>query len=927
MLVRALKLAKRFWRAIRKTPYIIRRFLLYLLQEENRKLRYLCMFAGIFLVVSYAAGLLSQLIYLQVNFFSTTGEKMQSLRFWPHVVYRYAFGSGMGHLLLIAGCIAVLLYLIFHGTGITYKDDPRGFRISLRGTYGTSGWMERETVKKILKLSPPSEARGYILGSYIKDPNVMFNESTPSFYQRIKEDVVPDAAVEYVTVPFESDNRLNQNMIVYGASGSGKSYWMKLNLLQIIRAGHSVIITDPKGEMFRDMAESFRSNGYKVRVFNLLQPEYSHRWNPLADTVVYDRLTGKDIIDETLVNELCESIIANTSGQEGSDNYFDKNECTLLIMIVNYVLYLNGATFDCEKTLSYVYELLQESKFQKMLEDIKLHPNCKAFTAYSAFIGQSENNQGNTRNGLSIRLKLLNVDRFKQLLSASEISMTDPAKEKCAYFVIMPSPASSVQFLSSIFFSMTISRLELWAQNFGKEPNRCDIPVHLMLDEFCNIGQLGAQKNDFSAVVSTIRGYRISAVMIVQSLGQLYDTYGKGIAKNLMSNSSYQILLSANDDDTAAYFAWRSGKITTAVTSKRVNRSTFSITQIADSYGETEGEGSRDLIDANEIIRMREKNSNLIIVAVQGQKMLMVEAVDYRKHPMAAEMQSIPIWDYMNREWKETGKKPPVLPAAPATEPEETAPAAAGKTPESKPDPKAAKKPTTDSGKRKKPDPKAAKSKVSSTKSGQNPDPYYDQMRHELGITETDNTGGMTWYARASAAAIEPEIDEEAPDTDYEPEDDLFPDPDFSVTTDIPDISEPEAEAEIPAEEPSPPQSAKESEPEQKPTSQPKSRRFDSGDAALAALMGQHPKKQKTAKTEPSQPPQQGQPEAETVGSHTEPSAPAQTETKPKQASPSSADGGQTSSSQNEQKSGRRKKNSDSDVLEGQIPMGGDIFQ
>ena len=72
--------------------------------------------------------------------------------------------------------------------------------------------------------------------------------------------------------------------------------------------GHkeSLIITDPKSELYEKTSEYLRSKGYVVRVFNLIQPENSDSWNCLAE------IEG----DELMAQIFCDIIIKNTGSEK-----------------------------------------------------------------------------------------------------------------------------------------------------------------------------------------------------------------------------------------------------------------------------------------------------------------------------------------------------------------------------------------------------------------------------------------------------------------------------------------------------------------------------------------------------------------------------------------------------------------------------------
>lgn len=53
------------------------------------------------------------------------------------------------------------------------------------------------------------------------------------------------------------------------------------NLLELSLYKKSIIVTDPKSEIYRKTANYFRTIGYTVKVFNLKDMRHSDRWNPL----------------------------------------------------------------------------------------------------------------------------------------------------------------------------------------------------------------------------------------------------------------------------------------------------------------------------------------------------------------------------------------------------------------------------------------------------------------------------------------------------------------------------------------------------------------------------------------------------------------------------------------------------------------------
>ena len=64
-------------------------------------------------------------------------------------------------------------------------------------------------------------------------------------------------------ISLPTTSRLNKHTAIYGASGTGKSRcFVRPQILQCVARGESVVITDPKGEIYADTAEFMRKKGW-----------------------------------------------------------------------------------------------------------------------------------------------------------------------------------------------------------------------------------------------------------------------------------------------------------------------------------------------------------------------------------------------------------------------------------------------------------------------------------------------------------------------------------------------------------------------------------------------------------------------------------------------------------------------------------------
>lgn len=519
--------------------------------------------------------------------------------------------AGLKYDLLII-VVAVGIYALFRlQDRFSSRDrDARNFSRSKRGTYGTAGWMGDREMRTILEVASPSKARGIILGQNEHGSVICLPENT----------------------------RLNKHIAVFGASGTMKSRGViRPAIFQSIRRGESVVVSDPKSEMYADTVELFRKHGYTVRVYNLLRPELSDSWNCMFD------LSG----DTLMAQVLTDVIISNTRGGERGDHFWDNGESNLLKSLILYVD-LDASRKPEERNLPAVYQMLTQNS-EKQLTALfdRLPVSHPAKAPYSLFSQGSDTVRAGIILGLGTRLQVLQSEAVRQITRHSDIDLAEPGKSKCAYFIILDDQNSSLEFLSSLFFAFLFIKLVRYADSTPDQ--RCKVPVNIILDEMNNIGIIP----DFGRRLSTVRSRALQILMACQSLPQLQNRYPNNLWAELIGNADTQLMLGCTDDVSAEYFSSRSGDMTVEVNSTMTVRKSIAVAQIIPQYRYTEGLGRRRLLTPDEVLRL--PNDELLII-IRGQKVLRAKKFDYTGHPYAKDCVKASILDY-----KSDHSTPPML--------------------------------------------------------------------------------------------------------------------------------------------------------------------------------------------------------------------------------------------------------------------------
>ena len=518
---------------------------------------------------------------------------------------------GIYGIFICIGLLAVLLLVVMR---IGYSDageydEDRNFTYSAKGTYGTSGWMGRKEMEGVLDLvGDLRRHRGIVLGMLDR---------------------------KYVCVPEET--RLNSNLAVYGASGSMKTRSFCMNrILQGVSRGESLVICDPKSELYEKSSEYLRDKGYTVRVFNLVNPENSDSWNCLAE------VEGQELMAQLFVDV----IIRNTKGDSKGDHFWDSAEMNLLKALV---LYVDRGYPEESRNMGQVYQLLtlnSETALNSLFDVLPATHPAKA--PYSLFKQASDTVRSGVVIGLGSRLQVFQSELIRKITARDEIDLELPGQEPCAYFLVTSDQDSTFDFLASLFLSFVFIKLVRYADK-NCEGGKLSVPVHVLGEELTACGTIP----DLSRRLSVIRSRNISMSCVFQNLAGLQNRYPQNLWQEILGNADVQLFLGCTDPLTAEFVSSRTGLASVAVSSKSKQLGTWRISNYTPEFRETSGVGKRPVLTPDEVLRLPIDKA---LVIIRGKKTLKVDKMDYSKHPEYPLLRSckasahVPEWRRMEME-------------------------------------------------------------------------------------------------------------------------------------------------------------------------------------------------------------------------------------------------------------------------------------
>jgi type IV secretion system protein VirD4 len=603
------------------------------------------------IVLLYVSGIMSEALYQAIHFGEIrngNGIPWYMLSWGPKAMLQWCT-SVRGFICLLLTIVAAYLLWIYgvkprvkEETGKDNIDIP--FKYSEEKPYGSAEKMTEEDLEDILEFKPIEETHGIILGQTY-DGKVVSIPTSEEFEEKAKR---KNWSRDDMT-----NNTRNRNILAIGSPGTMKTRALIMNqVFQAIVHGDSIMITDPKGEIYEKTYNRLKENGYDVRMFNLIKQDHSDSWNPINELKVedYDTFNPIEILrnssDKTqrkVISSVYAKIFASTivnNADENGEKYWSDNAMNVL----KSCLMLKDMD-----SLGKIYDFISRSTIEQLaLKFSDADDESVARRAFDIFNQSSETVKGQIINGLGIMIDVFQDERIRNMTGSSEIDMTKPAKEKCAYFVITSDQHRTFDYLAVLFWTMAFIKLiEYIDENRDEKGDPTTLPIHMLLDEFPNIGEIP----DFNRKLSVVRSRLIYTTIIIQNLPQLMNRYPNGMHEEIFSDCDFTVFLGCNDYTTAEYISKLTGIASIEVTTQNSTyaRNVMVLNQDP-NFKEVKSIGQRTVMNADEVKSI--KNTDLLIFIRGTKSVYQCKKFDYSKHPFAKDLKIAKIKDYVP-EWKQ----------------------------------------------------------------------------------------------------------------------------------------------------------------------------------------------------------------------------------------------------------------------------------
>lgn len=330
----------------------------------------------------------------------------------------------------------------------------------------------------------------------------------------------------------------DSHTLIIGASGSKKSRLVIMpTILNLMKAGESMIVTDPKAELYERTSGRLKEKGYRVYCINFRDESCMNSWNPLYAPREFFA-EGKADLAIGLLNDFC-AITVPKDMRSVSDPFWDDQSRALLmgLLLLMFQLASDPEEINIRGILRMRNGLLANR--EKSLAKINKHldPGSLIASYLSSLAVMPEKTYGSVLATFDTHLmKFIQRPSLTDMLCSNDVDFHRIGKEKTAVFLVMPDEKTTYHGLVSIFIQQCYESLIYEAQKMEKKS--LPVRVNFLLDEFSSLPPI----REFPAMIAAARSRNIRVSIVVQSEKQLVYRYQEE-AETLKGNCNNWIFL------------------------------------------------------------------------------------------------------------------------------------------------------------------------------------------------------------------------------------------------------------------------------------------------------------------------------------------------------------------------------------------------
>lgn len=460
---------------------------------------------------------------------------------------------------LIAATISISLYLLYGFKLCKITKTEARIKTTDKTDFGKAKWLTKKEINNkfpIIRYQKITKHHGFIINAKQDKKIITFNVHS------------------------------NTHNLIIGGTRSGKTQGIVLPTIQINSQSTikpTMIITDPKGELYNLQRNNLEQQGYDVKVINLRDLENSMCWNPLQQ--IYN-LHQKMLFSSNEQEKLLLQVQIQTDIQDLARTLFPKSYhekqpfwrdsgCNVIQAIILGILedletkLKQNPNLTIQEKQEIINKILPINKFNlasvtiiaTMKKDLiqwfkqRQDTSIAKITASNLTEGEADT-IGNIMMTIATQLNIFKNSFIQNLTSRNDLHFTDLINKPTALFIVIPDENDNYYVIASLLISQIYKFLI--AEASKNKNNKLSKPVYFLCDEFANIPAIPHMER----IISAGAGRNIYFQLIVQDIQQIYANYGERVGKIIFANCFLQTFLQTMEVETAERYAKMLGEQT-----------------------------------------------------------------------------------------------------------------------------------------------------------------------------------------------------------------------------------------------------------------------------------------------------------------------------------------------------------------------------
>ena len=374
-------------------------------------------------------------------------------------------------------------------------------------------------------------------------------ETEREFKKQLSPVYPGDEKINEAGIPLVNDGKTiwvdpgEYHNLIIGSTGSGKTQIIIQPMVKVLaKKGESMIITDPKGEIYEKNAEELREKGYNVVLLNFRNPQQGNSWNPLTLPYQLYKEGNKDKAIE-LLDDLAANILYDENAQN-QDPFWEKTSADYFTALALGLFEdasedeINISSINLMSTVG--EDKIGPSTYVREYFNSKGRDSIAYMNASSTITAPNDTKQSILSVFHQKIMLFSSKENLSEMLSRSDFDMKDIGRKKTAVFLVIHDEKKTYHSLATIFLKQCYETLIDVAQENG---SKLPFKTNFMLDEFANMPPL----KDVTTMVTAARSRAIRFTFIIQNFAQLTQVYGKENGDTIKGNCGNIIYLISSE--------------------------------------------------------------------------------------------------------------------------------------------------------------------------------------------------------------------------------------------------------------------------------------------------------------------------------------------------------------------------------------------